>query len=172
MLLMGFLFAGCEKDDICTDTTPTTPRLVIEFYDNDEATPTLKNVTNLKAVGEGMSTDEGVVFNATLTNSSRYLSNSSKIYLPLNPSAISTTYTLANNFGAASANVDILTFNYTSENIYVSRACGFKTLFNLNQTNPIVQTEPTVADGTWIKNITVVKYNLENENEIHVKIKF
>ena len=24
---------SCEKDDICSDTTQTTPRLVIEFYD-------------------------------------------------------------------------------------------------------------------------------------------
>ena len=31
-LFLIVLFS-CEKDDICPDTTQTTPRLVIEFYD-------------------------------------------------------------------------------------------------------------------------------------------
>jgi hypothetical protein len=164
MLLMGFLFAGCEKDDICTDTTPTTPRLVIEFYDNNEATPTLKKVYNLGVIDPDFT--EGIGF-----------TNVSKIQVPLNPGSNITSTTLKfiqNGTDAITTNdnIDILTFNYSTENIYVSRACGFKTLFNLNQTNPIVQTEPSVADGAWIKNITIVKYNLENENEIHVKIKF
>jgi hypothetical protein len=164
LLAIVFSFSGCEKDDICTDTTPTTPRLVIEFYDNNEATPTLKKVTNLGVIAPGFT--EGIGF-----------TNVSKIQVPLNPGSNITTTTL--NFiqnGSDSIttndNVDVLTFNYSTENIYVSRACGFKTLFNLNPTNAFVQTEPTVADGAWIKNITIVKYNLENENEIHVKIKF
>ncbi len=70
-LLISFSFLSCEKDDICDATTPTTPRLVIEFYDSLIATPTLKNLTNFKAVATGM--DEGVVFNSALTDSSRYL---------------------------------------------------------------------------------------------------
>jgi hypothetical protein len=162
MLLMGFLFAGCEKDDICTDTTPTTPRLVIEFYDNDEATPTLKNVTNLDVIDPSFT--EGPEFTGV-----------SKIQIPLRTEATTTVLRFIQNGSdsiTTNDNVDVLTFYYTTENIYVSRACGYKTLFNLNPTNAFVQTEPTVADGAWIKNITIVKYNLENENEIHVKIKF
>jgi len=38
-LLLAVSFWNCEKDDICAETTPTTPKLVIEFYDN--ANPTV-----------------------------------------------------------------------------------------------------------------------------------
>ena len=167
VLLAAFSFSSCEKDDICDAATSTTPRLVIEFYDNLIATPTLKSLTKLKAVATGM--DEGVVFNSALTDSSRYLSNSSKVYLPLDPSANTTTYTLTNNFGAATANADVLTFDYTKKEVYVSRACGYKYLFNLTNTNTDILTPDT---DNWIKNIIIVKPNLETENEVHIKIYF
>ena len=167
VLLVAFSFSSCEKDDICDAATSTTPRLVIEFYDNLIATPTLKSLTKLKAVATGM--DEGVVFNSALTDSSRYLSNSSKVYLPLDPSANTTTYTLTNNFGAATANADVLTFDYTKKEVYVSRACGYKYLFNLTNTNTDILTPDT---DNWIKNIIIVKPNLETENEVHIKIYF
>jgi hypothetical protein len=66
-------------------------------------------------------------------------------------------------------NIDVVTFNYQRVDEYVSRACGFKTLFYLNETNPVVLT----ADGNnWIQNIVVTQPNIENENEVHVKIYF
>ncbi len=167
VLLVAFSFSSCEKDDICDAATSTTPRLVIEFYDNLIATPTLKSLTKLKAVATGM--DEGVVFNSALTDSSRYLSNSSKVYLPLDPSANTTTYTLTNNFGAATANADVLTFDYTKNEVYISRACGYKYLFNLTNTNTDILTPDT---DNWIKNIIIIKPNLETENEVHIKIYF
>ena len=169
VLLVAFSFSSCEKDDICDAATSTTPRLVIEFYDTLIATPTLKNLTNMKAIATGM--DEGVVFNSTLaiTNPLRYVTNTSKIYLPLDPSATTTTYTLTNNFGAATANADVLTFNYTKKEVYVSRACGYKYLFNLTNSNTNILSPDT---DNWIKNIIIVKPNLETENEVHIKIYF
>jgi len=65
-----------------------------------------------------------------------------------------------------------LQFNYSTQEVYISRACGFKTLFTLKPTNPIVTTEPFNSPSSWIKNIVIVKSNLENENEVHVKIFF
>ena len=51
-LLLALSFWNCEKDDICPEGTPATPRLIIEFY--DAANPTvLKNVTNLRVQGLG-----------------------------------------------------------------------------------------------------------------------
>ena len=168
-LLISISFFSCEKDDICDATTSTTPRLVIEFYDNSIATPTLKSVVNLKAVASGMS--EGVVFNSSLPiiNPSRYLTNSNKIYLPLNPSATTTTYSLKYDFGGASENEDVVTYNYTTQEVYISRACGFKYLFNLTNTSSNIL---TVDSNNWIKNIIIVKPNLETENEVHIQIYF
>jgi hypothetical protein len=48
-LLLAVSFWNCEKDDICAEGTPVTPRLIIEFY--DAANPTvLKSVTNLGVI--------------------------------------------------------------------------------------------------------------------------
>lgn len=166
-----FSLLGCEKDDICDENTPTTPRLIIEFYDFNASTETLKNVTKLKVKSDDVA--EGVIFNESLTTPDRYLSNSSKIFLPLKTTEDKTKYNFIFNFGVAgSENTDILEFNYTRNEVYVSRACGFKTLFTLKQTNPIVTAEPFSSPSSWIKNIVIVKPNLENENEVHVKIFF
>jgi hypothetical protein len=174
LLSILFAFSGCEKDDICDANTPTTPRLVIECYDNNNGTPTLKNVTKLKVVATDADSVP-IVFNANLlaTDASRYEFNGSKFYLPLKTDATTTQYKLTLNSGVAGIeNTDILTINYEHHEVYVSRACGFKTLFDLDPTSPIVKTQPTISDGAWIQSITVLKYNLESENEVHVQIRF
>ena len=32
-VLIGLSHFGCERDDICPENTPTTPRLIIDLYD-------------------------------------------------------------------------------------------------------------------------------------------
>lgn len=153
---------GCEKDDICDANTPTTPRLVIEFYDNLTAVPTLKKVTNLGIISPGNAT--GLGFNDV-----------SKIYVPLKIDGVSTVFNFIQNgltTVATDDNTDVVTFNYSTKTIYVSRACGYKTNFSLNTTNGIVRADGASNDGFWIQNIQIVKSEIENENDIHVKIFF
>ena len=167
-LFIAFSFWNCEKDDICADGTPVTPRVIIEFYDAT-ATSSLKNVTNLRV--EENNTDIGVVFNETLPldNPSRYLTNGNKIAIPLKSFDITSAFEFKFNYGSGSENTDVITFNYTKEDVFVSRACGYKTLFYLNDITPVVVS----PDGNnWIQNIEVSQSNIENENEIHVKIYF
>ncbi len=157
-LLLAVSFWNCEKDDICAEGTPVTPRVIIEFY--NAATPTvLKNVTNLGVIEPTLST--GFSFTAI-----------SKIQVPLKTTADITTLRFIQNGSDTdntNDNIDVVTFNYQRVDEYVSRACGFKTLFYLNETNPVVLT----ADGNnWIQNIVVTQPNIENENEVHVKIYF
>ncbi len=157
-LLLAVSFWNCEKDDICASGTPVTPRVIIEFY--DAADPSvLKNVTNLGVIAPTFS--EGKAFN-----------NVSKIEVPLRTTADVTTLNFIQNgsdTNTTNDNVDEITFNYQRVDEYISRACGFKTLFYLDDTNPIVLT----ADGNnWIQNIVVTQPNIENENEVHVKIYF
>ena len=66
-------------------------------------------------------------------------------------------------------NSDSVTFNYTRKTEYVSRACGYKTLFTLNSTNPITVTPDS---DNWIQSVVVSQPNIENENETHIKIYF
>jgi len=171
LLIATFSFSGCEKDDICDANTSTTPRLVIEFY--DITTPSLlKKVTKLKVIGDGA--PEGIVF-GTATDDSKYLTSESTISIPLKTDADTTTYSFILNYGNANpslVNEDKITFNYTRENLFVSRACGYKTVFSLNATSPYTHTDATIPDLLWIKAISVEKNNIDNEYETHIKIFF
>jgi len=160
------LFSGCEKDDICDPNTPTTPRLIIDFYNIEDPTKT-KNVTDLAIVGDGMS--EGILF-----------PSENKIQVPLQLTEDSTKFTFvlnSKNSNPALIFTDVLEFNYSRKTVYVSRACGYKTVFDLNNDsalpNPyVLNNDPEARAGNWIKFLTVEKYNIENENETHLKIYF
>lgn len=158
LLCLVLAFSGCEKDDICVDET--TPQLVIEFYDISNPS-VLKNVVNLKVTGDGM-TEALDTFNGV-----------SKISLPLKTNEDTTKYhLLLNSTSSTAANEDVLEFNYTRENVYVSRACGFKTVFELNNLNGFILTDTTVADQLWIQDTNLQTNSIDTENEVHLKIYF
>lgn len=171
LFLVAFSISSCEKDDICDANTPTTPRLVIEFYDITNPT-VLKNVTDLKVIGEGK--DEGIIFN-TATDDQKYLTSGTKISIPLKTEADATTYNFILNFGNPNAELidnDKITFNYTRSDVFISRACGFKTVFDFAETNKIVQTPVPATKPKWMQNISIQTNNIENENETHIKVFF
>ncbi|MFM2231156.1 MAG: hypothetical protein RL607_2414 [Bacteroidota bacterium] len=159
LLAMLFVLSGCEKDDICSGDSTTTPRLVIEFYDVANLTQT-KNVSNLVLKTNGIA--ETINFNGV-----------SKIYVPLDTSAETTHFQFIQNGGdddATNDNIDEITINYTRTSQYVSRACGYKMNFVLNTTNGFEFTDTTPNDGLWIQTMGVVQSTIANENEIHVKL--
>ena len=173
LIVISFVFAACEKDDICDATTSTTPRLVIDFYDNNNIS--LKRyTTNLKIVGDGMS-DEDYLPNL----SGGTIWNDTVVYLPLRVNENATKYNLILNSDTDDTTIeftDVLEINYTRSDVYVSRACGFKTLFNLYgdplQDPFVLNNTPDVTSGTWIKNIQVIQSQINDENEAHIKIFF
>lgn len=159
-MVTTYFFSGCEKDDICVEGTPTTPRLIIEFYSNDNTT-LRKLVANLKVQGEGANT--ALDFNQVDT-----------IELPLKTNENFTNYSLNINSTSSTEvnNTDLLRFNYSVADIYVSRACGFKSHFTLNLANGVEQTNPEGDDVFWIKNIEIIKSNVETEEDVHIKMYF
>lgn len=172
LLIAIFSFSSCEKDDICDANTPTTPRLVIEFYDISNPS-VLKNVTNLKVIGDGMT--DGIVFNSSAGGESQYLTNGNKIAIPLKTDAETTKFRFILNSGNSNPtfiDIDEVTFNYTHNDIFVSRACGFKTLFTLDPLNPYTQTTIPTSKLKWMQYISVEKSNIDNENETHIKVFF
>ena len=159
LVLFTLTLSGCEKDDICDENTSTTPNVVIEFY--DAASPnTLKNVTNLKVVANG--------FTEALTGTSAV----SKIKVPLQTNLDATTWQFIQNGldnDATNDNEDILNFTYLRETVFVSRACGYKIVYDLTNSNTnLVATD---ADN-WIDHITIIQPNIDTENETHIKIYF
>lgn len=168
LLILCFSFSSCEKDDICDGNTITTPRLVITFYDYNNSSVE-KVVTNLTIIADGME-DKAVTFNGST------LINGSTVSIPLKTNAETTTFRFILNFGstntAAPANEDIIQFNYSTENIFVSRACGYKTNYTLDPITPFVHSDAAVSDTKWMRYVAVKNYIIANENETHLEIYF
>jgi hypothetical protein len=171
LLLVALSFSSCEKDDICTEET--TPRLILEFYDISN-NANLKNVVDLKVKGEDAA--DFIVFNASLldTNPERYIFNGNKIALPLKIDGTSTKYSLIlNSKSTTASNEDFLQINYTPQNVFVSRACGFKTIFELSPVpNGVIRTDAATPDTFWIQDMNIVTTTIQTENETHIKIYF
>lgn len=159
IFVLSTLFSSCEKDDICDAATETTPMLIIEFYDVQRPT-VLKNVTNLEVKEIGST--------AVIP-----FTNSSKIELPLKTNDNFTKYSFKlSSTSVTSVNEDFVQFSYTRQNIFVSRACGYKTIYNLSAINPYLKTDSVIPDGFWIQNLTVITSNIITKNETHIKIYF
>ncbi|MDH7912733.1 DUF6452 family protein [Winogradskyella sp. SYSU M77433] len=172
VLTITLILLSCERDDICAETTSTTPRLIIEFYDVDN-NDVLKNVPRLTVYGEGLltepptsSVDETLVYNDNNTNS---------IALPLligeEESETTIRFVLEKDTHLrldddvdTNSNEDILEISYTSEYVYVSRACGYKSVFN------DIDVSRNADGDTWISSIETLVTEIENENNVHVYI--
>lgn len=159
LLLLAFTLPGCEKDDICDPATATTPRLIIDFYSKSNPAE-LKNVTNLALIAEGQEQDT-LKFNEV-----------SRIEIPLRTTGDVTKYRFVMNYNnPALINEDVIEFKYTRTQIFVSRACGFKTLFVFGA-NPYTLTDGEPADSTYITSITLLQPFILNEDDAHLKITF
>lgn len=174
ILIATLISYNCERDDICAETTPTTPRLMVEFYDATE-TEELKPVTRLTVYGEGLANNPT---NDNTEGTLVYNTNATAIELPLligNEGEITTSrFILEKDTNLrldedvdTDSNIDIIEISYETEFVYVSRACGYKSIFK----NLQVSFE-TSDDGAWISGIEVVDTIeiVENENTVHVRI--
>lgn len=160
---------SCERDDICAETTATTPRLLLQFYDiasQDE----LKFVPRLTVFGEGLNAEESSIVSS---------SNVTEIALPLivgtEGEETITRYNMVrsatNNDGTpnSEANTDIIEIIYTSQFQYVSRACGYKSVFTNLRVN-IINDGNNWALATAFPNNNSNNINVENENSTHINI--
>jgi hypothetical protein len=166
LLVLACSLSSCEKDDICDANTITTSRLVIKFFDVNNAS-VAKNVTNLAIIGEGKTI--GISFNGST------LINGSTVSIPLQTDLDATTFRFILNFGngnPAVVNEDIIKLNYSRTNEFVSRACGFKTTYTLDPITPFVHTDAPTPDLKWISAIAVKNSIINNENETHLEIFF
>ncbi|MCO4823160.1 MAG: hypothetical protein KC469_13915 [Flavobacteriaceae bacterium] len=173
-ILLGLIFTAvillsCEKDDICAEATSTTPKLVIEFYDIiDPDIP--KAVSRLLVYGLSENGEITPLQDETV-------SNKTTVSVPLQTNLDETRIVLHRDFeiddngtpdnpddDIVLGNPEELRILYTREDIYVSRACGYKMIFNdLGLTS--------IQDGdNWIINSEIINSTVENELSVHVKI--
>ncbi len=148
---------SCEKDEICVEET--TPRLVIRFFDKDNPDD-FKSVTNIRVEIEGI---DGEFINETITVFTDSIS------IPIKVTEDLTRFKLILN-GAdgddLNDNEDIFDLSYTREDVFVSRSCGFKTIFFDANTSLQIDVD------NWIDTIETVKsqQDILNQQSAHVKI--
>lgn len=156
LILGACLMAACEKDDICVDGD--TPLLILRFYDAQNP-DNFKSVTSLRIIGAGQS-------NPVNTFADR--SDTDSVAIPLRADQSLTQYILifdsADEDDAETGNPDTLNLQYTTEEVFISRACGF--VANYNELNPALN--PDVEN--WIQNIEVVNAFVTKQDSAHVKI--
>jgi len=169
LLLLLLTTASCEKDDICPESTPTTPKLILRFYDISNQDDT-KSVTDLRVTGFDENNEEVDISNLNIVTTD-------SINLPLRTDTDVTKFIFHKDYDVDDngtpdnpddditlGNPDIVTISYQREDVYVSRACGFKTIFN----NLTISVE---LDGdNWIVNSEIINSVVENETTAHVKI--
>lgn len=146
--VVSFSFWNCEKDDICPDGTVTTPQLVIEFYDSSVT----DSIITLSAIDYF-----DVTINDTVSESSV-----SQILVSLNPNEDSVSYELIMTDENDVSATDTITINYTRQNIYVSRACGYKTNFTI--------TDVILNSNNWISSEAIIQPSITNEDEVHLAL--
>lgn len=149
------VFAGCTRDDICPEETVTTPLLQIQFMDISDRTQS-KAVSAFRVLINDADTLEV------------YLGESDTLVgIPLNTlTTISSFQFIINSSDSTTTNTDIINFRYSTEDIYVNRACAFKTIYNQLEAD----VEPETGSNNWILDYTLLKTTIEDETDAHLTI--
>ena len=141
LVLFVFTIISCEKDDICIDAI--TPSLIIRFYDNDIQTE-IKQVSGLTVWADGK---DSIYVNQALDS----------IVLPLDLTKDNTLYKFSSGLTE-----DKINFTYTRNDVFVSRSCGYKTIFE----NLQIDSNTT----NWLKDISINNSTIDNETAAHITI--
>ena len=146
-IIISLFIISCEKDDICIEGSENTNRITIGFIDNESKNPTGINLSFIKGVNNDSIISE--IFSGT------------ELKLPLMVNSNETKYILEQNEVR-----DTLTIYHQSLHQYLNRSCGYKSNFLIN-----TQTEITKKTG-WIREITVVKDSIFNEEKTNIFIHY
>ncbi|MGM1056235.1 MAG: DUF6452 family protein [Bacteroidota bacterium] len=155
------LLTSCQRDDICPQSTVTTPQLRISFFDFEER-DIPKPPANLRVK---LSETDSILLNrvndADIRIPLRTNQNLIEYDFILNAAVLDTTGT------DATGNPDRLIFTYARNEIYINRACSYKV--NFIDLNVDLQPEQD-ADTFWIREINVAEETIENETNTHIFI--
>ncbi len=154
-LLILITIYSCTRDDICSEDTPTTPLLVIQFRDINNRLNS-KQVSNLQI--RLNDTDETVVQESV---------NDTVVRVPLNLNTTNTEYLFVlDSNDTLNFNSDIIRFNYGREDIYINRACAFKSVY----TGFLTDVTEENLNGNWILDFEILQNSIEDENNPHLTI--
>jgi len=187
LVLVTSIFANCERDDICSSDVPTTPRLIIEFYDATEQ-DNLKNVPSLTVYGEDAELPIPVAedFSSAILiepfQAERLFNRSTDIAkLPLvignEGEEIVIRYILERRTDlridgneTTSSNTDIIEISYVPQYEYVSRACGYKSIFTNLRISIIQDDDNWLLFSSFPDNDNTDNITVANENSTHINL--
>ena len=135
---------SCEIDDICIEDS-STPKLIIKFFDANDSN-IAKEVENLYVWAK----EKDSLYQETTTDS---------IAIPLNPSTSIVEYCLSTN-----SIIDTLKIHYTNQEVFISRSCGYKMNFTIQDETQLLHHWASGFETTETPQI------IENEQETHLKI--
>jgi len=144
LLICFFILFSCEPDDLCLETYPDTPKLIIKFFDNVSQESTIINNLIIEDIDRNL-----LLYNGTTDS----------ISIPLNYRKQQTSLNFIYN-----TNLDKVYFNYVRNNVYISRSCGYKMEYEIE--NIIVEND----NLNWIEDSIIEKRVINDENSHHVKI--
>jgi len=152
IIFISYFIGSCEPDDICLSSIPDTPKLTIGFF--DEASGLKKDVTNLKIQGDGI-------------EKNYLIKTTDSISIPLKNLDNMSGFFFVKDFDEdieGSGNNDHVLFNYQNNHIYISRACGYISNYELKKI--IIEND----NSNWIIKSEITNPTVINEKAIHVKI--
>lgn len=158
VLAAAFLFllsftTACQRDDICPESTVTTPLLPVFFMDAEE-TDISKSAPRLRV--------RATEYDSIYINSESI----SEIAVPLRTDSDFTDYDLTINAPAVvagqepddtNANRDQIRITYSREEEYLNRACGYRMNYS---TLAVTRVED---ENNWIQRIIIQNTTIENE---------
>lgn len=161
-LLIVVLSLSCERDDICPGSASTTPSLIIDVFDFNSQ-ENKKNIFGLLVAGvdrQDILPGYGIV-------------STNKLVLPLNTNDSETQYSLIrdavlNEDGTLlSGNEDVIKINYSVTPIFVSKACGYKYIFenvtiqlDENDTDPWILSRASINPNQSVEDETTTHFNI------------
>ena len=149
LILILFFLVACEPDDICLESNADTPNLILKFVDS--FTGETKSVDNLRIKGIN-------------NNEDFFLGTVDSISIPLNNYEDNSSFSFTKRFNKNQQNEDLIYFNYTRNNVYISRSCGYKMEYEID--NIIIEND----NSNWIEDSIIEIIDVNDEISHHVKI--
>ena len=149
LILILFFLVACEPDDICLESNTDTPNLILKFVDSFSGET--KSVNNLRIKGIN-------------NNEDFFLGTIDSISIPLNNYENTSSFSFTKEFDSNQSNEDLIYFNYSRINVYISRSCGYKMEYKID--NIIIEND----NSNWIEDSVIEIRNVNDEISHHVKI--
>ena len=162
--MSSLIIISCEKDDICPDSTQTTPQLVVTFYDAIDPQQS-KTVESLAVYAIK---DSELILIENINGI-----NTDSIAIPLRNDIGVSNFRFIKNYSVENdiifGDLNHVYIDYEMTDVFISRACGFITNYSILSLVPydILQDPPVIG---WIDGYEIVNPIVTNENQAHVKI--